>query len=92
MYKVIQIAFELIGWIKIALSPCIISTALGIFIYSTFPNIITLSAAVVLSLIGIGLGIYLANKAWRKEGTMNFLSRPLYMPELERKPTSESSN
>lgn len=83
MHKLIQFLFESIGWIKIMLSPILITSLLNIILFSMFTHPFILVLGLCLSLFGLVLGIYLANKAWKKTGTMNFLSRPMFMPELE---------
>lgn len=80
-----ELFFEIIGWVKIALSPILISTFVGGLIYFLKPNDATMVIAIVILLAGFITGIYFANKAWKKDGTMHFLSRTMATPELDEK-------
>lgn len=84
-HKALETFFEVIGWIRIMLSPVIIGLVLGALVYINFENTAGLIVSLFLVVLGVFIGIYLANRAWKKNGTMFFLSRTIATPELDKK-------
>ncbi len=76
---------EAVGWIQIVLSPFLIGSILGFFIYKIWPNNAVLALAIILSVIGLIIDIYIANKKWKNGGTLNFLSNIDSAKDLEEK-------
>jgi hypothetical protein len=85
MFKLFELITESIGWLQIAASPFLISAGIGIILYFSIPGITTLIIGSCITLIGLALGIYLATKAWKGNGTVSFLSRVSATPELDGK-------
>lgn len=77
--------FEIIGWLKIVASPVLGGCLVGLVVYLSFPVTWAIVVAAVLILLGLILGIIMANKIYKTQGTMNFLATPIRNPELDNK-------
>ncbi len=77
--------FEIIGWLKIVASPVLGGCLVGLVVYLSFPVTWAIVVAAVLILLGLILGIIMANKIYKTQGTMNFLATPMRNPELDNK-------
>jgi hypothetical protein len=77
--------FEIIGWLKIVASPVLGGCLVGLVVYLSFPTTWAIVVAAVLILAGLFLGIIMANKIYKTQGTMNFLATPMRNPELDNK-------
>lgn len=73
MIRIIEWFIEVIGWVRIVLSPTFIGLILAAVCYFKLPQGWHLYAAIPIALTGLLLGIRLANRKWRT-GTINFLS------------------
>lgn len=76
--------FEIIGWLKIVASPVLGGCLVGLVVYLSFPTTWAIILAAVLIILGLVLGIIMASKIYKTEGTMNFLARPMRNPELDK--------
>lgn len=86
MYKFLETVFEIVGWVRIAISPLLIGAGIGAIIYYRNPTETTLAAGIAVGVVGLFIGILWANKVWRsKKGTINFISRISSTPELDNK-------
>ena len=74
---------EIIGWLQIVASPFLIGLGIGAFIYFPDPTLTNLIIAIVISLVGLILGIIWATKIWKTKGTVWFMSRLSATPELD---------
>lgn len=92
MFKVFEIIFEVIGWLKIVASPLLIGLGIAAIIY--FPNQtpLMLVIAILVAVLGLVIGILWANHIWKKYGTMRFLSRIMATPELDNKKEEKGDN
>ena len=77
--------FEIIGWIRIVLSPLLVFSAIGAILYYNFPSLFTYVFALLLGALGLVIGVLWANRIWKKYGTMQFLSRVNASPDLDKK-------
>jgi len=75
---------EILGWIRIVISPLLFGLIIGAVIYFSRSNILTLIIGIVISLIGLIIGIVWANKVWKRKGTMEYMSRIMATPELDK--------
>ena len=87
-FKAFEWFTEAMGWIQIFLSPFLIGCIISFFIYINFPTQLGLAVAIAVIVFCIGIGIYCANKIWKKTGTIAFLSRIDETPELDKKDES----
>lgn len=83
MHKVFEYIMEIIGWLQIVASPFLIGLGIGAFIYFPDPTLTNLIIAIVISLVGLILGIIWATKIWKTKGTVWFMSRLSATPELD---------
>ena len=82
-YKFFELFTEIIGWIKIALSPTLLGIFLGFITYYYLPNLMGLILWILISISGLIIGIIWATKKFKTTGTVHFLSRVMATPELD---------
>lgn len=76
MSKFLENISEIIGWFQIAISPALIGTLVGVFIYYSNPSSERMILGILVGSIGLIVGILLAIKIYKsKKGTIWFLSR-----------------
>lgn len=92
MFKVFEIIFEVIGWLKIVASPLLIGLGVAAIIYFPNPTPLMLVIAILVAVLGLVIGILWANHIWKKYGTMRFLSRIMATPELDNKKEEKGDN
>ncbi|MDP1726257.1 MAG: hypothetical protein Q8M15_05700 [Bacteroidota bacterium] len=83
MKNLFEFVIEIIGWVRILLSPLLIGLAIGTIIYLSTKNNTGLAMGIIISVAGLLFGIVIATKAWKKQGTMNHLSKLGSTPELD---------
>lgn len=76
---------EIMGWLQIVASPSLAGLIIGCIIYFSKPGSLTLIIALVITTIGLTMGVVWATRAWRKKGTMNLMSGIMATPELDKK-------
>ena len=74
---------EIIGWLQIMLSPTLVCLIVGALIYFNNPTTNRLIIAVIISIIGLVIGIIYATRIWKTKGTMWFISRVSATQELD---------
>jgi len=75
---------EVLGWLQIVASPFVISSIIGAVIYFSTPTTTRLIIAIIIIIIGLAIGIIWANRVWKKNGTIRFMSRIMASPELDK--------
>lgn len=85
MFKILENIIELIGWVKIAISPLVIGFILGLIVYAYKEDTLGLIIGITLTVLGLIVGIIWATRVWKKQGTMQYLSRVIATPELDNK-------
>lgn len=55
----------IIAWLQIVASPLIIGLGIGAFIYFPNPTVTRLSIAIIISVLGLIIGIVWANRIWK---------------------------
>ena len=83
--RILRLIPEIIGWLQIAASPLVAGLIIGTIIYLAKTDTIGLIIGIIIALTGLVVGVVWATKVWRREGTVNFMSRLLGTPELDRK-------
>jgi hypothetical protein len=76
-------ATEVVGWLQIVASPLLAGLVIAVMIYFSNPSTLRLVIAIGVVLISLIVGIVFATRIWKKQGTMNFLSRVSATPELD---------
>lgn len=84
MFKFIVGIFELVGWLQIMLSPLFIGTALGFVVYYNLPTTFGLILWILLSVLGLIIGVVWATRKYKNSGTIRYLSNISATPELEK--------
>lgn len=74
---------EIVGWLQIVASPLLFGLLIAAYIYFSNPTILRLIIAIGVALLGLIAGIILGTRIWKKQGTMNFVSRISATPELD---------
>jgi hypothetical protein len=75
--------FRFFYWVRIALSPIILFGIFAFIIYHTIMTPLNLYLSIALAIIGIVLGVVLAEYARRKHGTMEFSARVMASPDFD---------
>ena len=89
MMKIFEIITEIMGWIRIALSPTLIGIVFGLILYDYFQNLAGIIAGCFIAFIGILIGINWATNKFKTTGTIHFLSRIDASPDLDNLKKSE---
>lgn len=76
--------FELIGWIRILISPLLGGFIIGTIVYLIYPTQNGIMAAVAISLAGIITGILWANSKLKGRGTLHFVPRAKVTPDSDK--------
>ena len=80
-----ELLTELIGWVSIAISPLLIGSLLGLLIYILKTDRTGLILAMLVAVSGLIAGIVWASRIWKKEGTIQFLSRLISSEKMQQK-------
>jgi hypothetical protein len=83
MKNVFEYITEIIGWLQIVASPLLIGLGIGAFIYFSDQTLLRLIIAIIISTIGLVIGIIWANKIWKTKGTVWFMSQVSATPDLD---------
>ena len=80
MNKLLRVFFEIIFWIAVFSSPFLISIAIAVTIFLNAPELLWIPIAV--SILGIVIGVFVAELVRRKYGCTRFMSRLIPMPGM----------
>ena len=84
MFKFPNRFVEILGWIRIFLSPFLLGFIIALLIYFLIPGKTGFIISITVASSGLILGIIWATRIWRKNGTINFLSNISTTPELDK--------
>ena len=90
--KIIEWLLSALAWLQIFISPVIIGAIIGLIIWLNMRNVYGLSVAIIIALIGCGVGVAFAEKARQSKGTIEFMSRNIAHPELREKELTNESD
>jgi len=65
---------SIIAWLQIVASPLLIGIIMGFIVYYKIPGLTELILAVVISTVGLVIGVIWATRVWKKRGTFEFMS------------------
>lgn len=85
MFKIIEFIIELLGWLKIVASPLLAGMIIGAIVYLSKPDTIGLIIGISIAITGLVFGVIWATRIWKKQGTVQFNSRIMATPELDKK-------
>ena len=74
MIKFLEYFTEIMAWLSIVLSFSFLGGILGAMLYLIITDTAALVIGVIIAIAGIITGFFLAIKAWRTTGTVNFIS------------------
>jgi hypothetical protein len=74
IFSFLELLFEIIGGIRIAISPTIIGCIIGAIVYYNDPSPVRLTIAIGIATLGLVIGILWAVRVFQTRGTMRFLS------------------
>ncbi|SMO52538.1 hypothetical protein [Solitalea koreensis] len=82
--KFLKFIPEAIAWLQIVASPLTAGLLISFIVYHYKHDTSGLIIAISIVLIALVLGIIWATKTWKKEGTVQFMSRVIATPELDK--------
>jgi hypothetical protein len=91
MQKLFYTVLELFGWIKIMLSPFLMGLIIGALCYFGLGNDLGRVLGVLIALSGLVIGAIWATEVYKKQGTIQFLSRIMATPELDKDDVENNS-
>jgi hypothetical protein len=74
----------IIAWLQIVASPLFIGIVIGFIVYYNIPGITGLVLGIVISAIGLIIGIVWAARVWKKRGTVEFISEIKSSPDFDK--------
>lgn len=80
MIKFLEYFTEIMAWLSIVLSFSLLGGISGAMLYLIFSDTAALIIGIMIAIAGIVTGFYLAVKAWRTTGTVNFISGVFKIP------------
>jgi disulfide bond formation protein DsbB len=84
MHKVFEYIVEVIGWLRIVASPLLIGLLIGAGIYFTNPTQTRLIIGIIITVIGLLVGIVWATKIWNTKGTSWYVSQTSATPDIDK--------
>ena len=88
----LAVFIEVIAWLQIVASPLLIGLIVGAIVYVSKPSKTTFIFGIVLTCIGILIGIRWATKQWKGKGTTWFMSRINATPDLDEEKDEQNEN
>lgn len=85
MFKIIEFIIELLGWLKIVLSPLLAGVIIGAIVYLGKQDTVGFVLGISIAVIGLAIGVIWATRILKREGTVQFNSRVIATPELDKK-------
>lgn len=92
MHKFFELLFEIFGWFKIFIGPSILGLGIGAAIYFPSPSVLRLIMGMIVAALGLGIGAFIATKAFKGKGTGHLLARVAASPDLDRIQSQNSSS
>lgn len=83
IFRVFELITESIGWLQIVASPLLTGLIVGAIIYFPNPTITKLVLGIIVSTLGLIIGVIWATKQWKGKGTVWLMSRIMATPELD---------
>ena len=81
--KIFEWLTSFIAWVQIVASPLFFGLITGLIIYGFYPTTTGMILGIVVSVLGLVVGIFFATRIWKKRGTVDFISRVSASPELD---------
>ena len=84
MIRVIRFFTEALAWLQITASPLLLGLIIGALVYFPQPGPVSLVLGISIAIAGLIVGIVWANRVWRKQGTVSFMSRVNASPDFNK--------
>lgn len=81
--KIIEWLTSFIAWMQIVFSTLFFGVVLGLIVYGIYPTTAGLVSGIVIAVLGLTAGIIFATRIWKKQGTVDFISKVSGSPELD---------
>ena len=81
MSKILEKLSEIFGWIQIVFSVLLLAGIVGVVLFLKVNE----ALGVIVGVVILVLGIYIACRAYKSKGTIHLLSRTMATPELDNK-------
>ena len=81
--KVLEWLTSFFAWLQIVASPLFFGIVIGLIVYGIYPNTTGLFFCILITVIGLIIGIIVATRIWKKHGTVDFISRVSASPEFD---------
>ena len=82
--KALEFLTKVLAWLQIAASPLIAGIIIGLIIYANRSDTLGTVLAISVAVSGLITGIILATRIWKKKGTVEFVSRIMATPDLDK--------
>ena len=82
--KVLEFLIDVFSWLKIVASPFLLAVIIAVIIYLNVSGILGLILSVSILMVGVVVGVILATRIWKTQGTTTFLARIHATPELDK--------
>ena len=81
--------FEILGWLRIVISPTLLGVIVGGIYYLTYPTQNGKIIGILISIVGLIIGIIWATRVFKKYGTIWFLSRLIATDDIKDEETKD---
>jgi hypothetical protein len=81
--KILEWITSFFAWLEIVASPLFFGAIIGFLVYLKYTTLLGLIVGISIATIGLFIGIILATKIWKKQGTIDFISNISASPELD---------
>ena len=81
--KILEWLTSFIAWLQIVFSPLFFGLVGGLIIYGIYPTMTGLTIGIVVATLGLTIGLIFATRVWKKQGTVDFISRVSASPVLD---------
>ena len=81
--KIFEWLTSFIAWLQIVFSPLFFGLVVGLIIYGIYPTTTGIIIGIVVAALGLIIGVIFATRIWKKQGTVDFISRVSASPELD---------
>ena len=83
MLRIIGLLIEIANWVRIVLSPLLISVFIGGFVVLGLQNTLVIVIGSLITLTGLIIGVIWATRIWKTTGTTWFMSRLVASPDID---------
>jgi uncharacterized membrane protein YeaQ/YmgE (transglycosylase-associated protein family) len=81
--KILEWITSFFSWLQIVFFPTFIGAIAALIFYYNYSSNMGLIIAISIGILGLVIGVTLATRIWKKQGTTAFISRASASPELD---------